>query len=187
MVTSFYTEEELKDMGFAHVGHDVLISRKAGIYGAKDIWIGNHVRIDDFCLLSGKITFGNYIHVAVMTCLFGGNAGIIFEDYSGISSRCAVYAASDDYSGDYMTNPTVPDKFTNVIEAEVVIGKHVDIGTGSTILPGVTIAEGCALCAMTLATKDTKPWGIYMGYQCIRVKERSRELLKFDISELEER
>lgn len=185
MATSFYSEEELKEIGFAHVGHDVCISRKASIYGAEDIWIGNHVRIDDFCVLSGKIKFGNYIHVAVMTALFGGTAGIVFEDYTGISSRCAVYATTDDYSGEYMTNPTVPEEFTHVIDEPVVIEKHSIIGTGSTILPGVTLKEGTALCAMTLATKDTKPWGIYMGYQCVRVKERSRELLKMDISGLE--
>ena len=186
MTTSFYSEEEIKKMGFAHIGHDVQISRKASIYGAKNIWIGNHVRIDDFCVLSGKITLGNYIHIAVSTVLFGGTAGIIFEDYTGISSRCGVYATTDDYSGDYMTNPTVPAKYTNVIDEPVVIKKHSIIGTGSTILQGVSIEEGCALCAMTLATKDTKPWGIYMGYQCVRVKERSRELLNLDISELEE-
>lgn len=186
MGDSFYTEKELKEIGFAHVGHDVMISRKASIYGAKDIWIGNHVRIDDFCVLSGKITFGNYIHVAVSTVLFGGKAGIVFEDYTGISSRCAVYALTDDFSGNYMTNPTLPDKFTNVIEKEVVIGKHAIIGTGSTILPGVTIGEGCAFGAMTLITKDTVPWGYYMGYQCIKVSERSKKLLEMDLSELEE-
>ena len=71
MATSFYSDEELQQMGFAHVGHDVMISRKASIYGASNIWIGNHVRVDDFCVLSGKITFGNYIHVAVTTTLFG--------------------------------------------------------------------------------------------------------------------
>ena len=166
MATSFYSDEELQQMGFAHVGHDVMISRKASIYGASNIWIGNHVRVDDFCVL-------------------GGTAGITFEDYTGISSHCAVYAASDDYSGDFMTNPTVPEKFTNVIEEPVVIKKYSNIGAGCIILPGVTIAEGCALCAMTLATKDTKPWGIYLGYQCIRIKERSQKMLELDISELE--
>ena len=133
MATSFYSEEELQQMGFAHVGHDVMISRKASIYGASNIWIGNHVRVDDFCVLSGKITFGNYIHVAVTTTLFGGTAGITFEDYTGISSHCAVYAASDDYSGDFMTNPTVPEKFTNVIEEPVVIKKYSNIGAGCII------------------------------------------------------
>ena len=56
MATSFYSEEELQQMGFAHVGHDVMISRKASIYGASNIWIGNHVRVDDFCVHSGIIS-----------------------------------------------------------------------------------------------------------------------------------
>ena len=183
-MTSYYTEQELKELGFAELGEHVQISRKVSIYGASQMRIGNHVRIDDFCVLSGKITFGNYIHIAVMTALFGGTAGITLEDFSAISSRCAVYATTDDYSGEYMTNPPVPEEYTNVINAPVRIGKHAIIGTGSTILQGVTIAEGCALSAMTLAAKDTKPWGIYMGYQCIRVKERSQELLKLDLSGL---
>lgn len=185
MASSFYTEEELKEMGFAHLGEHVQISRKASIYGAGKISLGNHVRIDDFCVLSGKITLGNYIHIAVMTCLFGGNSGITFEDYSAISSRCAVYAVTDDYGGDYMTNPTVPEKFTHVIDEPVVIGRHAIIGTGSTILPGVTVGEGCAFAAMTLVTKSTKPWGVYVGYQCIRVRDRSQKLLEMDIAELE--
>lgn len=90
MATSFYSEEELQQMGFAHVGHDVMISRKASIYGASNIWIGNHVRVDDFCVLSGKITFGNYIHVAVTTTLFGGTAGITFEDYIDFIALCSL-------------------------------------------------------------------------------------------------
>ena len=36
MTTSFYSEEEIKKMGFAHIGHEVQISRKASIYGAKN-------------------------------------------------------------------------------------------------------------------------------------------------------
>ncbi len=186
MMTSFYSEEELKEIGFARLGRDVMISRKASIYGASSIAIGSHVRIDDFCVLSGNITIGNYVHIAVMTALFGGTAGITFEDYTAISSRCAVYAASDDYSGQYMTNPTVPSKYTHVIEAPVLIKKHSIIGTGSTIMQGVTLEEGTALGAMTFATKDTKPWGIYMGFQCVRVKDRSRGLLDIDLSELDE-
>ena len=185
MESGYYTEQELEAFGFARVGRDVKISRRASIYGAQHMSFGDHVRVDDFCVLSGKICFGSYIHVAVMTALFGGSAGITFEDYTGISSRCAVYATTDDYSGDYMTNPTVPEKYTNVINLPVRICRHSIIGTGSTILPGVTIGEGCALCAMTLATKDTKPWGIYLGQQCVRVKGRSRKLLELDISELE--
>ena len=59
-MTSFYTEEELKGLGFRHIGNGVCISRKASIYGAQNISLGDHVRIDDFCILSGRIEIGSY-------------------------------------------------------------------------------------------------------------------------------
>ena len=58
-MTSFYTEEELKGLGFRHIGNGVCISRKASIYGAQNISLGDHVRIDDFCILSGRIEIGS--------------------------------------------------------------------------------------------------------------------------------
>ncbi len=180
MGNSFYTEEELKELGFQECGNNVLISKKTSIYSPENMKIGNNVRIDDFSVLSGKIIIGNYVHIATHNSIFGGKAGIFFEDYSGVSSRCAIYAVTDDYSGDYMTNPTVPEEFVNIIEKTVIVGKYADIGTGSTVLPGVHIGEGCSFGAMTLIAKDTKPWGFYMGYQCVRLKERSKKLLAFE-------
>ena len=113
---SFYSPEELKALGLKEYGEDVRISRKCSIY------LGSHVRIDDFCLLSGKISLGSYVHIAAGAMLFGGSAGISFGDYSTISSRGAVYALSDDYSGRHMTNPMVPEEYTAVSEAPVEIG-----------------------------------------------------------------
>ena len=112
---SFYSPEELKALGLKEYGEDVRISRKCSIYGAGNISLGSHVRIDDFCLLSGKISLGSYVHIAAGAMLFGGSAGISFGDYSTISSRGAVYALSDDYSGRHMTNPMVPEEYLSLI------------------------------------------------------------------------
>ena len=177
-MTSFYSPEELSALGLGCYGENVLISRKASIYGAGNIRLGSNVRIDDFCVLSGKITLGSYVHIAAGCMLFGGSAGIEFDDYTTISSRGAVYAVSDDYSGLTMTNPMVPEKYKNVEEIPVYIGKHVIIGTGSTVLPGVRIEEGCAFGAMSLISKSCDSWGIYYGAPAVRRKERSRELLR---------
>ena len=89
-MNSYYTKEELNEIGFASVGENVLISRKTSIYSPHKIFIGNNVRIDDFCILSGKITLGNYIHIAAYVALFAGNAGIDIYDFSGISSKSTV-------------------------------------------------------------------------------------------------
>lgn len=186
MKTNFYSEEELKEIGLKAYGKNVLISRNATIYGADKINIGDNVRIDDFCILSGNISLGSYIHIAAYCGLFGGEAGIIMEDYTAISSRCAVYAASDDYSGAALTNPMLPDKFRNVIEGAVTIKKHSIIGTGSSILPNVTIGEGCSVGSMSLVSKSIDAWGIYVGIPCKRIKERKKDLLELEKEFLKE-
>jgi len=95
MTTSFYQQQELAELGLKSYGKNVIISRKCSIYGASNISIGNNVRIDDFCVLSGKIEIGNFVHIAAASLLFGGEHGIIMEDFSGLSSRCVIYAESD--------------------------------------------------------------------------------------------
>lgn len=178
-MNSFYTENELKELGLGKIGDGVLISRKASIYGAEDIEIGSYVRIDDFCILSGKIKLGSYIHISAYTSLFGGKKeGIIMEDYTTVSSRCAIYALTDDYSGEYMTNSTIPIQYKNVTEAQVNIKTFSIIGSGCTVLPGVVINEGVAVGAMSLVNKSLEEWGIYVGIPCKKIKDRERGMLE---------
>ena len=181
--TSYYTEEELAQLGLKSYGTDVRLSRKTSLYGAGNISIGSHVRIDDFCVLSGNITIGNYVHINPYTGIYAGKAGVTLDDFANLASRLTIYAVSDDYSGEYMTSPLLPEEVTNIKQAPVHVGKHVIIGTCSAILPGVTIAEGCAVGAMTLVKKSCAPWGIYAGVPCKRIKERSKNLLNFERSE----
>lgn len=162
--TSFYTEEELSSLGLKSYGKNVRISRFCRIYKPENIEIGNHVRIDDFCILSaGKsIQLGNYIHLSPYVSIIGCGE-VVIGDYSGISGHSCVYSSSDDYTGEYMTNPTVPEELTNVNHAPVRIGKHVVVGCSSVILPGVTIEDGVAIGAMTLVQKNCKSNHIYAG------------------------
>lgn len=179
-MNSYYTETELKSIGFKQIGENVSISRKISIYGAENMVIGNNVRIDDFCILSGCIILGNYVHIAAYCALFGGNHGIEMKDFTGLSSRSAIYAASDDYSGETLTNPTVAERFRGVYGGRVTLEKHVVIGTGSTILPGVSIGEGSAVGSMSLVNKSLDAWGIYMGIPCRYRNARSKALLKLE-------
>lgn len=179
-MTSFYSEQELKELGLAQIGKNVRISRKASIYGAENIWIESNVRIDDFCILSGNIRIGNYVHIAAYSALFGGKSGIEMKDFVSLSSRGVIYAESDDYSGAYLTNPTIPDQYRNVVGGKVVLEKHVIIGTGSSIMPALTIGEGTAVGSMSLVTKDLEEWGIYAGIPCRRIKERRKDLITLE-------
>ena len=185
-MTSFYSEEELQELGFAHVGKHVQLSRKTSIYGAEHIWIGDYVRIDDFCVLSGKITFAGHNHIAVYSAIFGGAAGVEFELFSGLSSRVCVYAVNDDYSGNALMNPTIPDKYKNVTEKPVIFKKYSVIGSTAVVLPGVTIGEGCAVGAMSLVNRSLKPWSVCTGSPAKERKERSRDMIGLSEKLLEE-
>lgn len=176
---AFLSRIELEGMGFAKLGSNVLISDKASIYNCSKITIGHSVRVDDFCLLyagEGGIDLGNYIHIAAYSSLIGA-AKITLSDFCGLSSRTSVYSSSDDYSGIYLTNPMVNSLHTNVESADVNIGRHVILGTGSVVLPGVTIEEGVAVGALSLVYTSCSAFGIYAGIPARRIKERSRELL----------
>ena len=177
---AYLTEEQLQSMGFKSLGHEVKISDKAAIYNCDQIEIDDNSRIDDFCVLSGKIIIGKNVHFAPMCLVAGGEKGIIFEDFSGLAYHSQVFTQSDDYSGRTLTNPTIPAQFKKETKKEVYIGKHVIIGAGSIIFPGVNIAEGCSVGALTLVTKSTEAWGIYVGNPAKKVKERKKDLLRLE-------
>lgn len=181
------SQEEITSMGFSSVGKNVQISDKASFYGISRIKIGNNVRIDDFCVLSagmGGIEIGNHIHIAIGVSLIGAGK-IVIKDFANLSSRVSLYSSNDDYSGEYLTNPTVPSEFTNVTHADVYIGKHVIVGSGSVILPGVTLHDGVAVGALSLVNKDCQEFSIYIGVPAKKIKNRKRDLLKLEKTLLE--
>lgn len=170
---------EIELMGFASVGENVLISNKASFYNCANIKLGNNVRIDDFCVLSagvGGISIGNYVHIAIYTSLIGAGK-ITLSDFCNISSRVSIYSSNDDYSGATMTNPTVPNQYRGVTHADVFCGKHVIVGCGAVILPGITLENGVAIGALSLVTRSCDAFGIYVGNPAKRIKERKRDLL----------
>jgi len=181
-MTSFYNREELSQIGFKSVGDNVQVSRFASFYGVSRISIGNNVRIDDFCVLStgtGGIQIGDFVHIAVFALLIG-EGRITLEDFSCISSKAAVYSSNGDYSGEFLSNPTVPAKYTGVIHADVTLGRHALVCSGSLILPGVTIKEGAVVGALSLVNKDCEEYYIYKGNPAKKIVKRSREFLKLE-------
>jgi galactoside O-acetyltransferase len=173
---SFYTQKELQDLGFKFIGDNVLISRKSSIYGIQNISIGDNSRIDDFCVLSssdnGEIKIGKNVHIAIYSSLIG-KADILVKDYVNISSRVSVYSSSDDFSGFFMTNPTIHSDFTNVISKAVVLHKHVIVGSGAILLPGVVLGKGCAVGALSLVVNSFDKLNIICGIPAKFIKKRN--------------
>lgn len=139
---AYLSEEALRDMGFAALGRNVKISDKAAIYGADQMRIGDHSRIDDFCVVSGKLDIGRNVYIGPFGLIAGGVPGIVLEDFTTLAYRVQIFSQSDDYSGATMTNSTVPKAYKAEIFAAVSLGRHSIVGAGATIMPGVDLLSG---------------------------------------------
>jgi acetyltransferase-like isoleucine patch superfamily enzyme len=183
---AYLSREALEAAGFKRIGRSVRVSDKASIYNPELIEIGDFSRIDDFCVISGNVWIGRNVHIAPLCLVAGGEKGIVFGDFSGLAYHVQVFTQSDDYTGASLTNPTVPSRFKKVAKSPVCIGRHVIVGAGSVIFPGVVLAEGCSVGALTLVNRSTEPWGIYAGNPAQRIKDRKRELLDLEAALLME-
>lgn len=180
---AFLTQNQLNKMNFKFIGKNVRVSDKASIYNAENIYLSDNCRIDDFCILSagnGGIHVGKHVHIAAYSGLIGAEE-IYLNDFSGLSSRVSIYSSSDDYSGAFMTNPTVPDEFKKVDSRPVYLGKHAIIGAGSVVLPGADLGMGVAIGSLSLVLgKSYSEFVIYAGAPAKPVKERKRAILDLE-------
>lgn len=178
----YYGSGELRAMGFRAVGDDVLISRNCTIAGLGNITLGSHVRIDDYVVIAaarGVLTIGDHIHVGAGSYL-GAGGGITLGDFSNLSQAVRIYSRSDDFSGEHLTNPTVPEEYLGVKSAPVRLERHCVVGSGSVILPGCVLPEGVAVGALSLVVRSLEPWTLYAGIPVRALRTRSREALTLE-------
>ena len=112
--------------------------------------------------------------------MYGGEKGIYIGDFANISSRVTIYSVSDDYSGNSMTSPMIPEEYKNVRSESVYIERHVIIGSTSVVLPGVKLREGSAFGSFSFINRDSEAWSINAGIPFRKIKERQKEILKLE-------
>ncbi|MYL84638.1 acyltransferase [Desulfovibrio aerotolerans] len=182
-ISFLYEEGELQALGFAAIGKNVSIDRSVRFFGIGNISIGDNVRIDPFCLLSagpGGISIGRNVHLGV-SCSLIGRARIELHDFAGLSGKTSIYSSTDDYLSGAMTNPTVPEEFTNVVSKPVIVYRHAVVGTGSVLLPGVTVGQGAAIGALSLVRKNVEEYAILLGNPAKKIGQRGRTFLDHEI------
>lgn len=179
----YYDEDKLREFGIKSVGKNVLVAKNCTIVGLENITIGDNVRIDGFSTIiaagDGFLDVGSYVHIGGYSAIFAG-AGVTMKDFSGLSQSVKIYTKSDDYSGKFMTNPTVPAHLTGVVSGAVMIERHAIVGSQSIIMPGVNLAEGTAVGANSLIMKNTEEWSIYFGSPAKKIKNRKRNPLELE-------
>lgn len=179
-MSDFLSLTEIKKLSLRSFGKNLKISKSVIFINPKNISIGNNVRIDAFTMIAAKnhlIKIGNYIHIGV-GCYINGSYGLEMDDYVGLSTGSKILTSSDDYSGNYMTNPTIPSELTNATNKKVILSKYVNIGANSILMPGIKIFEGSVVGVFSYVPKDLKSWGIYFGIPVKRIGERSKKIIK---------
>jgi acetyltransferase-like isoleucine patch superfamily enzyme len=179
--TGYYHDEELRSFGFKAIGNNVKIAKNCTIAGLSNISIGSNVIIDSFCSIiatgiDGKLELGSYVHIGGF-CHILANGGVEINDFSGLSQGVKIYSKNDDYSGDSLTNSTIPEKYKNMKKGSVAIKEHVIIGANSIILPNVIIDTGVSIGALSLVTTNLESWNIYFGNPLRKLGKRSDGLL----------
>jgi acetyltransferase-like isoleucine patch superfamily enzyme len=180
MIGSF-TKEELLIMGFASIGENVSISKTSTLYNCKNISIGNHVRIDNFCTIApsgnAKLTIGNYVQISAYSFV-NGMGDVTLEDFVTFAPYVRLFSSSDDYSGKTLTNATIPHQYLGTITKPILLKKHSIIGVGSSIMPGVTLGEATAVAGHSFVNQSSEPFTIIGGVPARYIKKRSRILLE---------
>jgi len=176
---NFLIESELRDLGFKKLGENVQIHEYVNIHGIENISIGDNVRVDAFSVIiaSGEVELGSYVHIGNF-CYFGARYGIVLEDFCALSHGVKIYSNNFDYLGNKLSTPMVSKEYlVPSPHGKVTLKKHVIVGSGSVILPNLTVGEGCAIGALSLVNKSLDGWGVYGGIPVRRMKERKKDMV----------
>lgn len=135
--------------------------------------VGAYSRVDHGAILSGHIDIGRYCHVG-LNAILQGKYGIAMADFSTISANSIIYTESDDFAGDGLIGPTVPEEFrAPPIHGAVSLGRAVSVGCQSTVMPCVDINDGACIGAHSFVPprRVVEGWTIYAG---VPIKARAQ-------------
>lgn len=181
MGESYYTPDELAEFEWGSIGTDVQIKRNVTIPFTRNVFLGSHIRIDDFVVIVASnadepVRIGSRVQIA-NHCHLAGSGGITIGNFCALSPGCMLFSGSDDYTGQKLTNPTVPRHLIGGPEGRITMGDHVILGAGTIVHPKVTIGEGVSVGSLGLVRHDLDAWGMYVGIPARRIRARSKAML----------
>ena len=173
IVTSFYKNK------LSAIGKGTLLSPKMWIVNPQYIYIGDNSDVAGYVTLEAhplppdflrpslrignNVSIGEYCHI---TCC----SNIIIED-GVLFGRFILITDNAHGASDIKEIAIQPIKRELVSKGDVFVGRNVWIGDKSTILPGVTIGEGCIIAANSVVTKDVPPFSVVAGNPAAIVKK----------------
>ena len=123
-------------------------------------------------IMSKSCLVGRRVHIAPRVLISGGGDFEI-EDYACIATGSNIITSTEVLKdGARCSGPMVDPSQRNVFRGKVLIKKDAFIGANVTVLPGVVVAEGSVAGAGITLSKNTEPWGVYLGSKTSQVSTR---------------
>ena len=143
----------------------MVLSTRAGgtIAIGNNCWISQGAQIITW---GGNVVIGDNSTINPCAIIYG-QGGTIIGNGVRIAAHTVVVPSNHIYSD--------PNKYIytqGLSKKGIKIEDDVWLGAGVKILDGVTIAKGCVIGANAVVTKDTEPFGIYVGVPAKKIKNR---------------
>ena len=156
----------------ARLGKDVIIEAGVLIFHPENIEIGDDVYVGHNTMLKAyfknKMIIGDGSWIG-QQCFFHSAGGLTIGRNVGIGP--AVKIITSRHEADGRDSPIL---HTPIAFEPVIIEDGSDIGTGSVILPGVTVGEGAQVGAGAVVCEDVEPYTIVGGVPSRLLRKRGR-------------
>jgi acetyltransferase-like isoleucine patch superfamily enzyme len=156
------------------IGDHFKLEQGSRLFIQKDWRIGDHVQIATNCALfsrespsAGVLSIGDNTHIGDNTIIDIAD-DVTIGDTVAIGPNCVIYSHDHGYESDAAAAWKGP-----LITRPVMIEDHAWIGSGVTILPGVTIGKRAVIAAGAVVTKDVEANSVYGGIPARKIKDVS--------------
>ncbi|MBD3304812.1 acyltransferase [candidate division KSB3 bacterium] len=190
----FWLRKMLYPSLFAEIGRGVVFGRNVVLRHPHKISLGDHVVIDDNCVLDakgcedGRFQIGANV-ILSRGCLLSAKAGsLTIGENTNFGANCLVYAvkhatigrdtlfAAQCYVGGSMYHidrTDIPPIQQGSYADGVSIGDGCWLGAGVKVLDGVTVGDGVILGAGAVVTNNIEPFTVAVGVPAKGIKRRT--------------
>ena len=149
------------------VSYHCKFAQKLRVFFARRITkhVGKHANVEKGANFNANVSVGDYSDLGVRCQI---NGPVTIGDYVMMGPDCIIY--TQNHKVDDLSMPMQQSGFAEV--KPVTIGNDVWIGSRVTILPGVTIHDGCIIGAGAVVSKDVPPYSVAVGNPARVVKNR---------------